>query len=130
MKERPTLVSEDSEEEKPVVKASKTRAPSRAQSAKPASSQAKSIRASKSQRQPLFIDSDEDEDIKEDDATLATGIGRADSVVEMGGTRKTANRGKERAASTKRKTPAVVVDDDSDDGATFKAFGARTRTRR
>ena len=43
---------------------------------------------------------------------MATGIGRADEVVEMGGTRKTANRGKERAASTKRKTPAVVVDDD------------------
>ncbi len=109
-----------------------------------------------SQKQPLFIlDSDDEEEDadKDDDFRLGSDDeGEAphddeddDDDDEFGATLKSlrstgrssrtatqaSSKGKSStgAAATKKKAPAIVVDDDSDDGG-FKAFGARSRTKR
>ena len=143
-KERPSLVS-DSEDEKVDVKPTRGKSQARGASAKPSSTQAKGTKRSTrakgagSQRQPLFIDSDEDEngDGPDGDVGQQHANRSDDDDDDMGGTPpKPAGRSKEgqakekKAAGSKRKAPAVVVDDDSDDGATFKAFGARSRMKR
>ena len=135
----PLLASSDSDE-KSAIKLSKEKSRARSQSVKPDSTQSKHTTRGRpgSQRQPLFIDSDEDD--KDDDVDLSSAgrvVDELDDEDETGATLRStgratrARKGKEKDAGMKRmKTPAVVVDDDSDDGATFKAFGARRGTRR
>nr|VWP02122.1 Pre-mRNA-splicing factor CLF1 (crooked-neck-like protein 1) [Ganoderma boninense] len=111
-----------------------------------------------SQKQPLFIlDSDDEEEdaVKDDDFRMdsddedepphdAEGDDDDDddefgatlkSLKSTGRSSRTATQASSKGksgtgtAAAKKKTPAIVVDDDSDDGG-FKAFGARTRTRR
>ncbi|KAH9939682.1 uncharacterized protein BXZ73DRAFT_43644 [Epithele typhae] len=132
-KHRPQLVS-DSEEEKPVIVDTTT------QSGTLKSGQSQGKEASERRRgtkRPLFIQSDEDE--KDEDWTMAAApeAGAGSDDEEMGGTLRSTGRekkmqttGRGKSAGTRRKAPATVVDDDSDDGATFKAFGARAKTRR
>ncbi|RDX44630.1 hypothetical protein OH76DRAFT_1486923 [Lentinus brumalis] len=142
---RPSLVSDDEDEDEPVPKPTKGKGKSQAKSqSKPPSTQsrssARSTRAKSSQKQPLFIDSDiEEGDELDDDFQMGLddddGFGEDDDfgedepVATLKSTRETQPSAKGKAAS-KKKAPAIVVDDDSDDGATFKAIGSRTRSRR
>ncbi|KAI0696983.1 hypothetical protein C8T65DRAFT_743374 [Cerioporus squamosus] len=142
---RPSLVSDDSDEDEPVAKPAKGKVKSQAksQSAKPPSTQSKSgarsTRAKGSQRQPLFIDSDiEEQNELDDDFHMGSddddGFEDGEEEEPVATLKSTVGRGtpasaKGRAAA-KKKAPAIVVDDDSDDGATFKAIGSRTRSRR
>ena len=149
------MLNSDSEAEEKSVVAKPPKVKGRAASVKPPSTQpSTATRTTRgkatSQKQPLFIlDSDDDgeEDADKDD-DFRMGSDFEDEVPhdeededEFGATLKSTGRssrtatqaspkGKSgRGAATKKKAPAVVVDDDSDDGG-FKAFGARTRTRR
>ncbi len=142
---RPSLVSDDEDEDEPVPKPTKGKGKSQAKSqSKPPSTQSRSsvrsTRAKSSQKQPLFIDSDiEEGDELDDDLQMGLddddGFGEDDDfgedepVATLKSTRETQPSAKGKAAS-KKKAPAIVVDDDSDDGATFKAIGSRTRSRR
>ncbi|KAI0759277.1 hypothetical protein BD413DRAFT_675034 [Trametes elegans] len=94
-----------------------------------------------SQKQPLFIVSDIEE---ENDDAVGEGMSTVDRSLVLEGededsagttlmatsrsTQSRTTRGKKGLAS-KRSIP-VVLDDDSDDGATFKALGARAKSRR
>ncbi|KAI1789315.1 hypothetical protein LXA43DRAFT_585318 [Ganoderma leucocontextum] len=154
-KERASFSSDSDADEKPVV-AKSTKGKSQASSVKPPTTQkstaTRTTRGKKSsQRQPLFIaDSDDgDEDVdKDDDFRMGSDNDEAlhdedeDEDDEFGATLKSTGRSSRTATqassrvksstgttSTKKNAPAIVVDDDSDDGG-FKAFGARSRTRK
>ncbi|TBU28793.1 hypothetical protein BD311DRAFT_865160 [Dichomitus squalens] len=160
-KEPPALVLDSDDDEEPFVsKPAKGKSQAKSQAVKPPSAQkSTATRATRgkagSQRQPLFIDSDDDVD---DDGEGAAGPVdyeqdddfRMDSDPDVGlygeeedddpaatlkSTARSTRSGtqpssKAKPATARKKAPAIVVDDDSDDGATFKAFGARSRTRR
>ncbi|RPD58318.1 hypothetical protein L226DRAFT_536733 [Lentinus tigrinus ALCF2SS1-7] len=156
-KVRPTLISDESDEDEPVVKPSakgKGKAPAKSQSSKPPStkppstqsrSSTRTTRGKGSQRQPLFIDSDiEEQDEQDEDFQMGMGsddedeFGKDDedgedepvATMKSATVRGTQTSAKGRATAGRKKAPAIVVDDDSDDGATFKAIGSRTRSRR
>ncbi|KAM5532461.1 hypothetical protein V8D89_013877 [Ganoderma adspersum] len=154
-KER-ALPNSDSEAEEKAVVAKLAKGKGRTGSVKPPSTQkSTATRTTRgkttSQKQPLFIlDSDDDgeEDAdKDDDFRIGSDFEdeaphdeEEDDDDEFGPTLKSTGRSRAttqaspkgksgKGAATKKKAPATVVDDDSDDGS-FKAFGARTRTRR
>ncbi|KAI8977855.1 hypothetical protein BD414DRAFT_539100 [Trametes punicea] len=120
---------------------------SRSPTAKPRSAHTSRDTATRlaSQKQPLFIDSDieqasgnEGGDIVVSGGGLGSGseledILGSDGEDGLAATLRTSARGTQipssRSAGKRRPAP-VVIDDDSDDGATFKAFGTRTRSKR
>ncbi|KZT01646.1 uncharacterized protein LAESUDRAFT_815725 [Laetiporus sulphureus 93-53] len=93
--------------------------------------------------QPLFIESEEDDEQEHEPPSPSTNALRevVDDFDDFDGELTSRSitgarspdssvRQPSRAASSRKRTPAVVVDDDSDDGATFKGFGTRRRTGR
>ncbi|KAI0357044.1 hypothetical protein OH77DRAFT_1476410 [Trametes cingulata] len=133
---RPTLVSDEEERNdetfapsKPPSRLKSQAKATKSQESKPSTSQVSARKSS--QKQPLFVGSDIDEDDErglgmELDVVLGSdedGDGLESTL------RSSEARGRVASAGQKRNAP-LVVDDDSDDGATFKALGARTRTRR
>ncbi|KAL1943772.1 hypothetical protein VTO73DRAFT_4217 [Trametes versicolor] len=144
-KGRPKLVADDddSDDDSMMTAPSKPASKKKSQPKKSQPSRASSSQRSTkgTQKQPLFIDSD----IEEMDEKAGAGAGEfgSDLEVDVPGSdddegpatlRSTATRGgttqASAAAGRAKRRAAAVVDDDSDDGATFKAFGARTRPRK
>jgi hypothetical protein len=79
--------------------------------------------------EPLFMESDDDKMDEDDDAEIDE---LDDQTPTLGSTRSSKTQ---KSQPLKRRTPpaAIVIEDDSDDGAAFKGFGANTkkaRTRR
>ncbi|OSD00358.1 hypothetical protein PYCCODRAFT_1414432 [Trametes coccinea BRFM310] len=143
---RPTLVSDDDEEVATTSSKPASKPPSRSksqgkrpQASKPPSVQAskgKSTRKTSHRQQPLFLDSDIEEE-KEDgggglnlgsDLDLGSDFGEEDD--SMLGTLRTSTGTQSTRTAKKRSALGMIDDDDSDDGSTFKAFGARTRSKR
>lgn len=144
-KGRPKLVADDddSDDDSMMTAPSKPASKKKSQPKKSQPSRASSSQRSTkgTQKQPLFIDSD----IEEMDEKAGAGAGEfgSDLEVDVPGSdddegpatlRSTATRSgttqASAAAGRAKRRAATVVDDDSDDGATFKAFGARTRPRK
>ncbi|KAI0739561.1 hypothetical protein C8Q80DRAFT_188092 [Daedaleopsis nitida] len=137
-KDRPSLVSDSDEDVEPAAKPARGKSQGKSQGTKPPSTQSRSGTRTRgragSQKQPLFIDSDIEEDEKDDDFDMGSDEhGKDGSEEEPVATLKSSKRGTQGSSrgksGGKKKAPAIVVDDDSDEGG-FKAFGSRTRTRR
>ncbi|KAI0808103.1 hypothetical protein C8Q74DRAFT_1363528 [Fomes fomentarius] len=150
-KDRASLMS-DSDEDEPAAKPTRAKSRGGKSQSNPPSTQSSTLkstartRSKGSQKQALFIDSDIEEVDEKDDDDDAFKLGSDNEVLELDDddeepaatlkSRSTArgtqasSRTRSTAKGTTKKAPVVVVDDDSDDGATFKAFGTRSRTRR
>ncbi|KAI0325140.1 hypothetical protein GY45DRAFT_1287702 [Cubamyces sp. BRFM 1775] len=139
----PTIISD--EDESALVSTSKPPSRSkslgkRSQPSRPSSSQAKKSSAAtrqRSQKQPLFMESDIEEADEDDFGTLAsapvTDLASDMDNDEMESTLRSTARGSrppESSGTANRRLASVIMDDDSDDGATFKAFGTRARATR
>ncbi|KAH9848237.1 hypothetical protein C2E23DRAFT_889273 [Lenzites betulinus] len=134
---------DDDEEDTVMVAPSKPASRSKSQAKKSQAAQPERSQSARptrkgTQKQPLFIDSDIDEEKEAGtggDADWDAKVGSDDEGNEMGATlRSTAGRGGTTQGSTsaaagrkETRRPAAYLDDDSDDGATFKA---RKSTRR
>ncbi|KAI0819763.1 hypothetical protein BC628DRAFT_1400911 [Trametes gibbosa] len=148
---RPRLVVDDDEDEgDDTMMAAPSKHVSRNKSqvkyskvAKPETSQSSRPIPKGTQKQPLFIDSDIEE---EKEGSMKSGLNLGSELDDktgweddggdgMGATlRSSVGRGGTTqgptAAARGRRRPMALLDDDSDDGATFKAAGARMRSRR
>ncbi|TFY71024.1 hypothetical protein EVG20_g1985 [Dentipellis fragilis] len=137
-------VESDDSDEAPKLKTRKAKSAAPASKSQPAPSR-RTRSGSREATQPLFLASDDDvpahtrslADIGEDDEMLsANGVGDDDED-GMTGTMRTNGAGESsqevapraRRTAQKRKAPAPVADDDSDDG-TFKGFGRRKKRGR
>ncbi|KAH9895783.1 hypothetical protein C8Q73DRAFT_689417 [Cubamyces lactineus] len=140
----PTVIS-DGEDQLAVASTSKPPSGSRSlgrrsQASKPSGSQAKkgpgAATRQRSQKQPLFMESDIEEVDEDDLGTLAsTSANVLASDMDDDETeptlRSTARRTQPQAGGImNRGLASAIIDDDSDDGATFKAFGTRARATR
>ncbi|KAI0631610.1 hypothetical protein C8Q77DRAFT_1272588 [Trametes polyzona] len=143
-KRLPSMVADDDdddENEDTMIAPSKPTSRSKSQgkklqASKPPSSQRTRASSRKAtEKMPLFIGSDVEEENEDlGGADLDDAFASEDEDDGPGATlRSTATRGgttQGTAAGGRRRRAPAVADDDSDDGATFKAFGARTRSRR
>ncbi|CDO68939.1 hypothetical protein BN946_scf185000.g82 [Trametes cinnabarina] len=146
---RPTLVSDDEDKDdvlpsKPPSKPpSKTKSQGkRSQASKAPSTHGSRSRSTRkgSQKQPLFLDSDIEEVSENgEDGTGRLGIDSDLDLGSVGGnaddsmvttTLRSSAMGTQTSRGAKRPALAMMDDDDSDDGSTFKAFGSRTRSKR
>ncbi|KAJ8454743.1 hypothetical protein ONZ51_g12855 [Trametes cubensis] len=108
----------------------------RSQASKPHSSQTKkgsgTATRQRLQKEPLFMESDIEEVIEDHLGLLASGSANVFASDmdddEMEPTLR--STGRETQPTGNRRLVSAIMDDDSDDGATFKAFGARARTIR
>ncbi|KAI0688219.1 hypothetical protein BC835DRAFT_1419331 [Cytidiella melzeri] len=95
-----------------------------------ASRQTQKAGISQKKGKPLFLDSDEVEEVAaQKQPAVAPPIYEDESEPEA--TLATTGRSTQtsRPNVKKRSAPALIIDDDSDDGATFQGFGARKRAR-
>ncbi|KAF5378152.1 hypothetical protein D9615_007618 [Tricholomella constricta] len=125
----PQVINDSDDEEVVVVpRKGRAKAPSRSGSAVPTKRASTRSKAS-TKSQPLFMDSDEDDDeiqhINEDNESAPVDSDDDQTL------RSTRTRGTQRTTRATSKKPApILVDDDSDDGAVFKGFkGKQTRRR-
>ncbi|KAI0667354.1 hypothetical protein C8Q78DRAFT_1052581 [Trametes maxima] len=140
---RPMLVSDDEgpEELPPKKPASRSKSqPKKSHLAKPSTPQSTRNAREGSQNQPLFIDSDIEEVDEDGSGPSGQQLLCADDEdrdgwddvgvpLRLSARRAQASAGSGRGRGKKRLAPAIL-DDDSDDGATFKAVGTKARSRR
>ncbi|KAI0641836.1 hypothetical protein C8Q79DRAFT_299319 [Trametes meyenii] len=137
----PMLVSDDegSEEESlPKKPASRSKSqPRKSQSTKPSSSQSTRKARIASQNQPLFVDSDIEEMDEDGDGRSGqhgTDNDNQDSCDGTGATLRSGIRETQTSVGgrgrVKKRLVTAILDEDSDDGATFKAVGTKARPRR
>ncbi|KAI0346302.1 hypothetical protein BDW22DRAFT_1417597 [Trametopsis cervina] len=131
---RTNLIMDSDDDLTPVKPGSKSRA--RPQTATQPEPRAKTSRqqqkaaVTQQKGEPLFMDSDEGEGATGEKKSLASSqVDEEDSESEST-LPTTGRRTQPTRANTKRGVRALILDEDSDDGATFKGFGARKRTRR
>ncbi|KAI0075005.1 hypothetical protein K474DRAFT_1647144 [Panus rudis PR-1116 ss-1] len=106
------------------------------------SSRATKTKQSQSKKKPLFIVSEEEDEDMQDNGAGKGDAMSGDEDVSSGKSRSQAETLQSapptmekfsgratRSTATKRKAPAALLDDDSDDGVTFKGFGNKRRKK-
>lgn len=82
----------------------------------------------KKKQQPLFLDDDDDDDsFGVGDAILEEDEDDDEGLATRASGRRTGSGRATRTGSAKPKAPAPILDDDSDDGVTFRGFGTRRK---